>query len=144
MGYLQCFDTVGWVPGRVSGDLFLKNDFGIFQHTLVTFYGWDEEICNLVVWNFLGIPYTKTTKPSQPLYDHFSATTRRDRDMYTHFAYVVAYCYTARTHDSFCTNFQVLHIIIIIIWKFMTRTCSQALSMHRRRGQSLGGYDGVC
>ena len=27
MGYLQCFDTVGWVPGRVSGNLFMKNDF---------------------------------------------------------------------------------------------------------------------
>jgi len=30
-------------------------------------------------------------------------------------------------------------IIIIIIGKFITRTCSQAISMNRRRRQSLGG-----
>ena len=30
-------------------------------------------------------------------------------------------------------------IIIIIIGKFITHTCSQALSMNRRCGQSLGG-----
>jgi len=34
-------------------------------------------------------------------------------------------------------------IIIIIIRKFITRTCSQALSMNRRHGQSLGGLT-VC
>jgi len=34
-------------------------------------------------------------------------------------------------------------VIIIIIRKFITRTCSQALSMNRRRGQSLGGLT-VC
>ena len=32
--------------------------------------------------------------------------------------------------------------IIIIIRKFITRTCSQALSMNRRHEQSLGGIDG--
>jgi len=34
-------------------------------------------------------------------------------------------------------------IIIIIVQKFIMRTCSQALSMNRRRGQSLGGLT-VC
>ena len=34
-------------------------------------------------------------------------------------------------------------IIIIIIRKFITHTCSQAISMNRRRGQSLGGLT-VC
>ena len=89
--------------------------FGIFQYTLVTFYGWDEQICNLVVWNFLGIPYTKTTKPPQPFYDHFSATTRIERHVYT-FCYVVAYCYTAHTHDSLRTNFQGLHGLVSCLW----------------------------
>ena len=32
--------------------------------------------------------------------------------------------------------FSLIIIIIIIIRKFVTRTCSQALSMNRRRGQS--------
>jgi len=31
-------------------------------------------------------------------------------------------------------------IIIIIIQKFITHTCSQALSLNRRCGQSLGGW----
>jgi len=34
---------------------------------------------------------------------------------------------------------EILIIIIIIIRKFITRTCSQALSLNRRRGQSLDG-----
>ena len=34
---------------------------------------------------------------------------------------------------------QKIIIIIIIIRKFIMRTCRQALSMNRRRGQSLGG-----
>ena len=33
----------------------------------------------------------------------------------------------------------IIIIIITIIRKFITRTCSQALSLNRRRGQSLGG-----
>jgi len=37
----------------------------------------------------------------------------------------------------------IIIIIIIIIRKFITRTCSQALSMNRRRGQSIGGLT-VC
>ena len=37
----------------------------------------------------------------------------------------------------------IIIIIIIIIRKFITRTCSQALTMNRRRGQSLGGLT-VC
>ena len=38
---------------------------------------------------------------------------------------------------------SIMIIIIIIIRTFITRTCSQALSMNRRRGQSLGGLT-VC
>ena len=37
----------------------------------------------------------------------------------------------------------IIIIIIIIIRKFITRTCSQALSLNRRRGRSLGGLT-VC
>jgi len=29
-----------------------------FQGTVATFYKWDGQICNLLVWNFHRIPYT--------------------------------------------------------------------------------------
>ena len=45
--------------------------------------------------------------------------------------------------NGFRRNLEYITIIIIIIQKFITRTCSQALSMNRRRGQSLGGLT-VC
>jgi len=42
-----------------------------------------------------------------------------------------------------CCSLDGTLVIIIIIRKFITRTCSQALSMNRRRGQSLSGLT-VC
>ena len=41
--------------------------------------------------------------------------------------------------DPWYRGFKIIIIIIIIIRTFITRTCSQALSINRRRGQSLGG-----
>jgi len=43
---------------------------------------------------------------------------------------ISSYCSDTETHDTIQYN---------TIRKFITRTCSQALSLNRRRGQSLGG-----